>query len=214
MIENGAKDKDFHGIDLSAINTKDLLAFRMDWIIAEYAEVKKEIHRRSREQFLCVSGSSLAMAAAFGLVAKHPNSLAPLLLVIPWVLSIFSVYWSDHAYSINKAGKYMKHNLHAQVNAIKVNGLPEIGWSVSRHTRRRHKVTIHTILPLLFFTLPSVVSLILFALIRWTTQKELSKQALFELPEPIAIIFIVLGGLMISASFLMWRRWFVISKEE
>lgn len=74
---------------------------RITWLVTEYQELRKEIERRSKEQFLCVSGSIIALGSVVGFIAKGPLIYSPLLIIVPWILAIFGIIWVDHAHHIS-----------------------------------------------------------------------------------------------------------------
>ena len=72
------------------------LDIKMAAIIAEYSSLREEISNRSKDQLVCVTGSVTAVSVLLGVIAANPGRYSGLLIVMPWILSVFGIIWCDH----------------------------------------------------------------------------------------------------------------------
>jgi len=145
--------------------TPDDAALKQAAIIAEYNSLRGEIADRSRDQLVCVSGSLVATAALLGAVAAaaDPSRLSGLLLVAPWILSVFGILWCNHAYAIFSIAVYLREE-------IEQNKMPAIGWETYIAKRRKTSSFLNSInflVPMLYFALPSMVFIAYYIILRF-----------------------------------------------
>lgn len=178
------------------IGIGDSLDIRCKWLIAEYIELRKEIDRRSREQFFCLTGSMLAMSGVLGLIVKNPQSYASLLMVIPWLLSVFGVIWSDHANHIGKLGRYIRTS-EQLINELSPHILTESGWHFFKD-EIQHVNWIARLIPFLFFIAPSVAAIVAHIIIRLLGYS--------TIPLPLEVIFIAAAAILLSMLLIVWTR--------
>ena len=171
---------------------------RIAWLIAEYQELRKEIERRSKEQFLCVSGSIITLGSTLGFIAKSPLDYSPLLIVVPWILAIFGIMWVDHGHHIFILGSYAREKIESQINLIFHEN--NMGWHTyiqSFRDENRLPSFIMYLLPFLYFVLPSILFIFAYIIMRILKLTELPLHA--EIPLIIIgiifLIFLIIGWL-------------------
>jgi hypothetical protein len=146
-------------VDVSAATERRTLAVNV--ALAEFAELRAEIARRSRSQEQFV-GLALTGSAAIGsVVVTHPQTRA-LLLAILLVGPLLGFLYIDHARTIDRLGDYIRTNLATNVRH-EIADAPQVadpaterdvGWLLGWETRvsgERKKITIRGFL--LSFTL-------------------------------------------------------------
>jgi hypothetical protein len=172
---------------------------RITWLITEYQELRKEIERRSKEQFLCVSGSIIALGSVVGFIAKSPLIYSPLLIIVPWILAIFGIIWVDHAHHISLLGSYIREKIENQINLLDYQG--DIGWqSHIKSFRGKSKLPsfIVCLLPFLYFIFPSINCIFAYIIMRLYKCTKLPVYA--EIP------LIVIGTVFLIILFVGWIR--------
>lgn len=186
---------------MSDINQENI---QMQWIITEYQEMRKEIRRRSNEQFICITGSIISLGSTLVFISKNPSTYYPLLIIVPWILTIFGVIWNDHSHSIFLLGSYIREKIENQVNEL--SGYKEhIGWQNYIHEirmdlekRAKKPSFIVWCLPLIYFILPSISCIVAYIIMRFGE--------IVKLPVPIEILLLVMGVFFIIMLFISWFK--------
>lgn len=186
---------------MNSDNSKDHI---IQWLITEYQEVRKEIERRSKEQFICITGSIISLGSTLAFISKDPSIYSPLLIIIPWILTIFGFIWTDHSHHIFLLGAYIRENIESQINQI-TNSQNKIGWAHYIHNERQKLKSINKkpsfivwFLPLLYFILPSISCIIAYIFMRFGN--------IAKLPIPIEISLLVIGVIFIICLIISWFR--------
>lgn len=183
------------------------LEVKMKAIIAEYNALRQEIGRRSTDQLICVTGSVTAVGALLSVIASNPPQFTGLLIVIPWVLSIFGIIWCDHAHGLHLVAQYIREEIEqTKLPSLfsekkEVTMLSTIGWESKLHDKRNenHMLgVINPVLPIIYFFVPSCISIFGYFLLRF--------KGIASLPKEIEYVFLVLGGLLLIALILFWFR--------
>ena len=177
---------------------------QIQWLLTEYKEMRKEIERRSKEQFICITGSIISLGSTLAFISKNPSAYSPLLIIVPWILTIFGFIWTDHAHHIFLIGSYIRERIESQLKKNQI--LKEnMGWQnyiqeirKENPGKRKKPSFIVWLLPLVYFILPSVGCIITYAFLR------LGK--ISKLPLYIEILLIVVGGILIISLFVSWNR--------
>ena len=187
---------------MPAIQNSGMVPEKVQAILAEYATLREEIGRRSTHQLLAVTGSLISAGTLLGIISGDPAKFGALLLVIPWVLSVFGITWLDHAEGIHLIGLYIR-----EIESKKLPGLlmsdegSTIGWETYLHTLRAQAPLlgyINLILPLVYFFLPSIVALVAYGLLRFTT--------VTKLPAAIEWSLVGVGLVLVMAMLYCWYR--------
>ncbi len=172
---------------------------RISWLITEYQELKKEIERRSKEQFLCISGSIIALGSVVGFIAKSPEDYSPLLIIVPWILAIFGIIWVDHSHHIFLIGSYIREGIESQINLINCDN--NIGWQhYTQSFLKKDKLPsfIVYLLPILYFIFPSIICIFAYFLMRF--------YKMTKLPVLTEISLILIGTIFLVVLFIGWLR--------
>lgn len=172
-------------------------------VLAEYATLREEIGRRGRAQLYIVTVSLIAVGSLLGIISSAPNALAPLLLTIPWVLSASGIIWLDHSHGIHLIGLYIREEIEGEkLPRLFGSGIgATIGWETSLHAQRgRAHFLGHIIilLPLVYFLLPSVVTLIAYYLLAFTDAT--------RLPRALEMSLMGMGLILMLALLYSWFR--------
>ena len=177
---------------------------KINWLVAEYQELRKEIDRRSREQFVCIVGSIASLGSVLAFVAKDTCKYSPLLILVPWILCVFGFIWTDHAHHIFMLGSYIRKKIESQVNNL-AKYQEVIGWQCYVHNirgelkkKKRQPSLVTYFLPLLYFIFPSVVCLVVYMVLRFAN--------LTSLPVPLEVAVLTIGILLLVAIIINWRR--------
>lgn len=140
-------------------------------LLTEYTTLKAEIHGRSRDQLLCIINSLIACGALCTAIAISDGKLSFLILIIPWILSIFGILWCDHHSAIHYIGAYLRKIENEEFKLLlNCQDFPTYkGWEnwinvVERERRKKTKYYLipflHKVLPIIYFSLPSVFALL------------------------------------------------------
>jgi hypothetical protein len=182
----------------------NLKNYEIQWFITEYQEVRKEIERRSKEQFICITGSIVSLGSTLAFISKDPSIYSPLLIIIPWILTIFGFIWTDHSHHIFLLGTYIRENIESQMNQI-ITYQNKIGWQHYIQNKRQESKSINKkpsfivwLLPLLYFILPSISCIIAYIFMRFGS--------IAKLPIPIEISLLVIGVIFIIYLIISWLR--------
>jgi len=177
--------------------------YQVQWLIAEYLEIRKQIERRSKEQFVCITASIISLGSTLVFISKSPSVYYPLLIVVPWILTIFGLIWTDHSHHIFLLGAYIRKKIERQINEIAM-FKRRIGWQHNIHDIRlklkegkKKPALIVWLLPLIYFILPSLSCMITYAFIRLEFRK---------LPLPIEISLLLVGAILIVCLIITWFR--------
>jgi hypothetical protein len=177
---------------------------KINWLATEYQELRKEIDRRSKEQFVCIVGSIASLGSVLAFVAKDASKYSPLLIIVPWILCVFGFIWTDHAHQIFRLGSYIRNKIESQVNNL-AKYQEVIGWQCYVHNIRdelkkknRQSSLITYFLPLLYFIFPSVICLIAYVALRFAH--------LTRLPVPVEVAVLTIGIVLLVAIIVNWRR--------
>lgn len=138
---------------------------RLKAVLSEYAKLRDEIDRRSRDQLYCVTVSVIAVGTIAGIVIRNPEDNHILLLVIPWILTVFGILWLDLANGISKLGRYIKHDMEEKKIRQLLGPGDWLGWQkfIFNATKKR-RMFIEFFLPLFYFILPLIFVFVLFCL--------------------------------------------------
>ena len=98
--------------------SENLRSLQIKWLIAEYQELRKEMDRRAKDQFICISGSLISLGSILAFVSKNPSIYSPLLIIVPWILAIFGFIWTDHSHHIFLLGSYIREIIENKINQI------------------------------------------------------------------------------------------------
>jgi len=172
---------------------------RIRWLIAEYQELRKEIERRSKEQFLCISGSIITLGSVLGLILKDLSTYSLLLISVPWILTIFGTIWLDHAHHISLLGSYLREKIEYQINLL--NYQNNIGWQSHKSSQRKSKLPsfIISLLPFIYFILPPIICIVAYIMIRLDNNYT-------EFPPYADKSLIAIGTVLIIILFVGWLR--------
>jgi hypothetical protein len=186
------------------MSTQDKANTGMDWIIAEYQELRKEINRRSKEQFICIAGSIASLGSVLAFIAKDAAKYSALLIIVPWILCVFGFIWTDHARHIFLQGSYIRNKIEKQVNLI-AGYSDTMGWQsyvfeIRNHlAEKKNKPSLVTyLLPLIYFLFPSIICLITYIIMSFTVFK--------RLPIAVEVALLSVGIILLIAITLNWRR--------
>lgn len=186
------------------MNEETLTNEQMRWLVAEYQKIREEIDRRSKEQFICISTSILAFGSVLGFISKSPEIYSPLLIIIPWISSIFGLVWTDHSHHIFSLGSYIREKIENQINQI-VRYKTEIGWEHYIHRERmklrklgRMPSFIVRMLPLIYFVFPSIGSIATYVFMRFGR--------FTKLPIAIEVFLLIIGSVFTVTLILGWLR--------
>lgn len=186
---------------MNSDNSKDYI---IQWLMTEYQEVRKEIERRSKEQFICITGSIISLGSTLAFISKDPSIYSPLLIIIPWILTIFGFIWTDHSHHIFLLGTYIRENIESQMNQI-TTSQNKIGWQHYIQNKRQELKNVSKkpsfivwLLPLLYFILPSISCIIVYIFMRFGN--------IAKLPIPIEISLLVIGVIFIICLIISWFR--------
>lgn len=184
-----------------------LLEIKARAILAEYNALRQEISRRSTDQLICVTGSVTAVGALLSVIASNPPQYTGLLIVIPWVLSIFGIIWCDHAHGLHLVAQYIREDIEQNrlPNLFSENKkfamLSTIGWESRLHDKRKENnmlSVINPVLPIIYFFIPSCISILGYFLLRF--------KGIATMPIEIEYVFFALGGLLLMTLILFWLR--------
>ncbi|MFQ6083638.1 MAG: hypothetical protein ACE5WD_09780 [Candidatus Aminicenantia bacterium] len=178
--------------------------YQIQWLITEYQEIRKEIGRRSKEQFICITASIISLGSTLAFISKDPSIYSPLLIIIPWILAIFGFIWTDHSHHIFLLGSYIRENIESQINQITALK-DKIGWQHYIHDirlkvkgKKKKSSVIVWLLPFLYFIFPSIACIIAYIFMRFG---EIAK-----LPIPIEISLLLTGIIFIISLIISWLR--------
>jgi hypothetical protein len=148
---------------------------KVDLIIAEYNTLRDEISARSNKELISITISISAVSAIIGVISI--NYIAgynlSILLIIPWILSFFGYIWLDHSKSISFIGDF----IYKEIENKKISTLftdekfNYLSWesSLQKEIKDVRKKTLFfwisrksTFVPLFYFIIPSIFSLIVF----------------------------------------------------
>ena len=177
---------------------------KINWLVAEYQELRKEIDRRSKEQFVCIAGSVAFLGSVLAFVAKDLSKYSPLLIIVSWILCVFGSLWLDHAHHIFMLGSYIRSKIETQINKI-AQYQEIIGWQHYMHgirgdlKKEKQKPSIITyFLPLLYFIFPSVTCLITYVVLRFANLTRLSAT--------LEVAMFTVGIVLLVVIIIYWRR--------
>lgn len=156
---------------------------KVDIVLEEYKALRAETQSRSQKQFFSVSASIIAVGTLIGIFLQNTATNYPIILIIPWVLTVFGIYWVDNAESIRGIGKFIG-------DEIEKNKIPSLTgedaknlltWQTSVNEKYidgdiRDIPYIIIFIPLVYFILPSVIAIIAFIY----CAKQLSLIAIFS----------------------------------
>jgi hypothetical protein len=186
------------------LTSDNLKNYEIQWLITEYQEIRKEIERRSKEQFICITGSIISLGSTLAFISKDPSIYSPLLIVIPWILTIFGFIWTDHSHHIFLLGTYIRENIESQMNQI-TTSQNKIGWQHYIQNKRQELKSVNKkpsfivwLLPLLYFILPSISCIIAYICMRFGN--------IAKLPIPIEISLLIIGVIFIICLIISWFR--------
>lgn len=187
-----------------------VLDVKMQALVAEYSSLRMEIQGRSRDQLICVTTSLLAMGASMGAVAARPDTFVGILVITPWLLAVLGIIWCDHAHAIHLIGLYIREEIEEK-GVVEIIGSGStyrfIGWESYLQNRRdtsRLLGWINIALPLMYFALPSVASIVAYLVIRGTGGT--------DLPRILEYFFISVAVLLLAKLIFAWQRAFQLCR--
>lgn len=145
--------------------------FAVKVLLAEYASLKSEIYGRSRDQLLCITSSLIALGGIYSAIAISNGKFTILALIVPWILSVFGILWCDHHITIHYIGAYIRRIEKKEFISLLLDNQffsNYLGWEnwynfVKRTQKDLPRYTfsfLHRILPILYFALPSLLSVL------------------------------------------------------
>jgi len=178
--------------------------YEIQWLITEYQEIRKEIERRSKEQFICITGSIVSLGSILVFISKNPSTYYPLLIIIPWILTIFGLYWTDHSHHIFLLGSYIRERIESQINQTAI-FKDKIGWQhhiqnirLKLNDKKKKPALLVWLLPFVYFILPSITCIITYIFMRFGK--------IAKLPISIEILLILIGIIFIISLIISWSR--------
>lgn len=178
--------------------------YEIQWLITEYQEIRKEIERRSKEQFICITGSIVSLGSILVFISKNPSTYYPLLIIIPWILTIFGLIWTDHSHHIFLLGSYIRERIESQINQTAI-FKDKIGWQhhiqdirLKLNDKKKKPAFIVWLLPLVYFILPSITCIIAYIFMRFGK--------IAKLPISIEILLILMGIIFIISLIFSWAK--------
>ena len=177
---------------------------KINWLATEYQELRKEIDRRSKEQFVCIVGSIASLGSVLAFIAKDAPKYSPLLIIVPWILCVFGFIWTDHAHHIFMLGSYIRNKIESQINNLaqyqEITGWQSYVYNIRDDARkkRRQPSLVTYFLPLLYFIFPSVICMVAYVVLRFVN--------LTRLPVPVEIAVLTIGIVLLIAIIANWRR--------
>ncbi len=183
------------------------LDIKMAAIIAEYSSLREEISNRSKDQLVCVTGSVTAVSVLLGVIAANPGRYSGLLIVMPWILSVFGIIWCDHAHGLHLIAKYIREEIEQKKipnllsEEMDIGALSTLGWESKLQNERNNSVVlglINPLLPIIYYFLPSVISLVGYYFLRF--------EGVTNLPIVIEYCFVSLAVILLFALIYFWRR--------
>ena len=188
-------------------NDEKYLEIKMAAIIAEYSSLREEISNRSKDQLVCVTGSVTAVSVLLGVIAANPGQYSGLLIVMPWILCVFGIIWCDHAHGLHLIAKYIREEIEQKKipdlisEEMNAGSLSTIGWESKLHNERKDSSVlglINPLLPIIYYFLPSVISLVGYYFLRF--------ERVTNLPIVIEYYFISLAVTLLIALIYFWHR--------
>ena len=178
--------------------------YEIQWLITEYQEIRKEIERRSKEQFICITGSIVSLGSILVFISKNPSTYYPLLIIIPWILTIFGLIWTDHSHHIFLLGSYIRERIESQINQTAI-FKDKIGWQhhiqnirLKLNDKKKKPALLVWLLPFVYFILPSITCIITYIFMRFGK--------IAKLPISIEILLILIGIIFIISLIFSWAR--------
>jgi len=178
--------------------------YEIQWLITEYQEIRKEIERRSKEQFICITGSIVSLGSILVFISKNPSTYYPLLIIIPWILTIFGLIWTDHSHHIFLLGSYIRERIESQINQTAI-FKDKIGWQhhiqnirLKLNDKKKKPALLVWLLPFVYFILPSITCIITYIFMRFGK--------IAKLPISIEILLILIGIIFIISLIISWSR--------
>lgn len=192
-------------------------------LLAEYGSLKTEIHGRSRDQLSCITNSLLASGGLCTAIAISDAKLIFLVLIIPWILSVFGILWCDHHTTIHYIGAYLRRLEKREfIHLLSSNKFSSnyIGWEnwFDKQIRKKNKshqesdISLSRILPIIYFCLPSFLSLIYYLSEKIDTSKTWWLFAFsFDL-NLIEVAFLAIDAYLISVFLKKYEETFTSTK--
>ena len=145
----------------------------------------------------------MAIGTVLGIIFNSPDNFTPLLIVIPWILSILGITWLDNAHGTGLIGKYIRDEIEAKklpgiFNAPQEFTMEWENYLSSRESEGFIVRYIVTIFPWVVFILPSIASLVAYWILRFTN--------ISRLPPPLEYSFIVVGIIPLILLGFAWHR--------
>ena len=168
--------------------------YLIQWLMNEFVEMRKEIERRSKEQFICLTASITSLGITLVFISHNPKVYSPLLIIIPWILTIFGIIWTDHSHHIFLIGDYIRDKIESKIKEI-TSSEDDIGWQhfkqhveyISKGMKGKSAFIVR-ILPVIYFILPSISCIIAYCFMRFLN--------LAKLPLPIEITLLLIGVIL------------------
>lgn len=184
--------------------------YQIQWLIAEYQELRKEINRRSKEQFVCITASIVALGTLVGILSQNLSKFYPLLILISWILTVFGFIWTDHSKQIFLIGSYIRETIESRINQFtNFDSKNAIGWEHQIQKIRKElkeqgekPAPIISSLPFIYFIIPSFVIILTYIILRLFPQVKLE----YELPILIEVSLIFIGFFFIYGLLSSWKK--------
>lgn len=190
-------------------------------ILLQYAKLREEIYGRSRDQLLCIINSLLASGGLCTAIALSKGKFNFLVLIIPWILTVFGILWCDHHKAIHYIGSYLKRIENKEfTNLILSNNYFSnyVGWEqwFDDLTRSQKEIPkkfknipkksitfMYQILPVFYFLVPSILSLCFYLYSICNKSFSLCYLYSFNL-NPFGTILVLIDGFLILIFFVFY----------
>lgn len=142
---------------------------KIDIVLEEYKTLRNETQSRSQKQFFSISASLIAVGTLVGIFLQNTINNSPILLIIPWILTVFGIIWVDNAEAIRRIGKFIGEEIEKKKIPLLTEEKPEklLTWQTSIN-EKYSKSNIRDIpyliifVPLIYFILPSIIAIVVF----------------------------------------------------
>lgn len=120
------------------MRSQDNQQIELKWLCSEFTVLRREIDRRSKEQYLCISGSVVSIGASAAFISENIDERWPLICVLPWLLTIFATLWATNAVAIKNLGSYVQEVIEVRIRGQVLSERPSLGWE-HRNVMSRNK---------------------------------------------------------------------------
>lgn len=212
-------------------NKEKFTSHHFTFTIETYKNLKQEVFKRSDYQMQCIIQSIISIAILTSANLVNKDTFAFLLLVIPWLLTIYGITWCDHHKHIQLMGTYIKkieEKIVADANFLK-------GWeyyldiykinSGKKEIKKINRLLLlDVIYPIFYFFIPSLISLLSFIIIKYQLLLSILKCKLLScinlnyfinLKEPIFYsLIIILDFILIIMLIIVWFDSYILTSNR